>query len=285
MVRLPEEQRRSEDDLDRLLIRTPGGGNVPLSYVARFDRGQAPTSIRREEGRRIIKVGAELGAGARSPREVIESLEAEVFPGLREKHPGLELELVGQQREQAESFRSLGKSYLLALFAIFALLAVPFRSYAQPLIVMSAIPFGIVGAVLGHLLMGYGMSLISLMGVVALSGVVVNDSLVLIDACNQARAQGMSPWDAIVHAGMRRLRPILLTSLTTFFGLAPMILETSFQARFLIPMAISLGFGVMFATMIALLLVPALYLIVEDLRGLVAPAGPRQAPTGALPEP
>jgi multidrug efflux pump subunit AcrB len=153
---------------------------------------------------------------------------------------------------------------------MYALLAIPFRSYIQPVIIMSAIPFGIVGAVMGHFIMGYELSIISMMGIIALSGVVVNDSLVLIDAANTYRAEGLSPVDAVVKAGRRRMRPILLTSLTTFFGLLPMIWETSPQAKFLIPMAISLGFGVLFATIIVLLLVPALYILVEDLIKVVA---------------
>jgi multidrug efflux pump subunit AcrB len=165
---------------------------------------------------------------------------------------------------------------------MFAMLAIPFRSYVQPLIVMSAIPFGFVGAVLGHLAMGYTMSLISVFGVIALSGVVVNDSLVLIDTVNKMRASGMTALEAVVRAGMRRMRPILLTSLTTFMGLAPMIFETSVQARFLIPMAISLGFGVLFATLITLVLVPALYVIVEDLRRLFV-SDPQPSPTGEAP--
>ena len=145
-----------------------------------------------------------------------------------------------------------------------------FRSYLQPVIVMSAIPFGMVGAIVGHLLLGYKMSFVSLFGIVALSGVVVNDSLVLIDAANRYHREGMSKRDAIIRAGQRRFRPIVLTSLTTFLGLAPMILETSLQARFIIPMAISLGFGILFATVIILLLVPAVFLVIEDLRDWLA---------------
>jgi len=171
---------------------------------------------------------------------------------------------VGEQRAQNESLNSLGSNYLVALFVVYALLAVPFRSYTQPLIIMVAIPFGIVGAVAGHLLLGFELSIISLMGIVALSGVAVNDSLVLIEAINQYRAEGDSPVEAAVRAGIRRMRPILLTSLTTFFGLMPMIFEKSPQARFLIPMAISLGFGVLFTTVIALVLVPSLYLTLEE---------------------
>lgn len=269
MVRLPREQRSSEYDLEQLRVRTPGGGFVPLSYVADFSRNQAPTSINREEGRRTINVSAELAAGVVSPSETIASLEEKVFPSLREKYPGLSIDLVGAQREQSETFSSLGSNYLLALFAIFALLAIPLKSYSQPLIIMSAIPFGFIGAVGGHFLMGFELSIISMMGIVALTGVVVNDSLVLIDAANKARDEGMTPYESIIYAGTRRLRPIILTSMTTFLGLAPMIAETSVQARFLIPMAISLGFGVLFATFIILLIVPALYMILEDLAGLV----------------
>jgi multidrug efflux pump subunit AcrB len=177
------------------------------------------------------------------------------------------MKLVGRQRERDESMASLGPMYMVALVMIFALLAIPFRSYVQPLIVMSAIPFGILGAVLGHVIMGYGLSFISIMGMVALSGVVVNDSLVLVDAVNRYRRAGLSPYDALVRGASRRLRPILLTSLTTFFGLMPMIFETSRQAKFLIPMAISLGFGALFVTVIVLIVVPCLYLTVEALRG------------------
>ena len=266
MVRLPAEQRRSEHDLEEFLVRTPRGGDVPLSYVASFERGISPTSIPREDGKRTVNVEGELAAGVVSPQKVLESLKSDVLPELVARNPGLSWQMVGSQRAQADGIASLRRNFGLAMLIIFGLIAVPFRSYIQPIIVMASIPFGIVGAVWGHVLMGYSLSFISGMGIVALAGVAVNDSLVLVDATNRARAQGESAWDAIVHGGTRRFRPILLTSLTTFFGLAPMILESSVQARFLIPMAISLGFGVLFATFIALLIVPALYLIVEDVR-------------------
>ncbi len=264
MVRLPEAQRISETDLEQFMVRSPTGGFVPLAEVATFSRNRAPTSIVREDGRRIVNVKGELAPGVVSPQEVIRALNETELGALKASYPGLSAELVGEQRSQGEAFASLGQNYIVALFLIYALLAIPFRSYTQPIIIMSAIPFGFVGAVGGHLLMGYELSIISMMGIIALSGVVVNDSLVLVDAANRARAEGDDAWHAIIHAGVRRFRPILLTSLTTFFGLMPMIFETSMQARFLIPMAISLGFGVLFATVIALLIVPALYLIVED---------------------
>jgi len=267
MVRLPKDQRSSEHDLEALRIRTPKGGFVPLGSVADIDRNRAPTSILREDGRRIVNVSAELTAQVKSSRGVRDDLTKNVLPKIVQKFSGLDAQFVGQQRSQQEAFGSLGKNYLVALFVIYGLLAIPFRSYVQPLIIMSAIPFGFVGAVLGHLLLGYSLSLVSIMGIIALSGVVVNDSLVLIDAVNRKRATGVSAFEAATYGGMRRMRPIILTSLTTFFGLAPMILETSVGAHFLIPMAISLGFGVLFATFIILLLVPCLYLVVEDLRG------------------
>ena len=269
MARLPEAQRGSEFDLEQLRIKTPAGGYVPLAYVASFERGRAPTAVFREDGRRNVNVSAELGSGVKSSRDVLTSLDSDVFPALRERFSGLEVELVGEQREQGEVFAALGGGYLLALLAMYGLLAVPFRSYAQPLIIMSAIPFGLVGAVAGHLVMGYELSVISIFGIVALSGVVVNDSLVLIDTVNRRRREGATAHEAVVFAGQRRFRPILLTSLTTFFGLAPMIFETSVQARFLIPMAISLGFGILFATVLVLAIVPSLYMALEDAKELV----------------
>lgn len=212
----------------------------------------------------MVNVKAERAKGVASSREVLASLQADVLPELEKKYPGLAAEFAGAQREQNEAMGALLKNFLVSAFVIYALLAIPFRSYVQPFIIMSAIPMGLVGAVGGHMLMGYELSIISSFGIVALAGVVVNDSLVLVDAANWKRAQGASALEAVVYGGTRRLRPILLTSLTTFMGLAPMIAETSVQARFLIPMAISLGFGVLFTTFVTLLLVPALYLILED---------------------
>jgi multidrug efflux pump subunit AcrB len=224
----------------------------------------APTEIKRVDARRVINVTADIEEGSGNANEIIAAVSRDVMPGLLADYPGLSYSLEGEQREQAESLGSLRSGAIIALLVIFVLLAIPFGSYFQPLIIMSAIPFGIVGAILGHVVMGYEMSLMSLMGIVALSGIVVNDSLVLIVAINEFREEGQDLLEAVRNGGMRRFRPILLTSLTTFFGLAPMVAETSVQARFLIPMAISLAFGVMFATFIILLLVPCLYLILED---------------------
>lgn len=268
MVRLPKSERESESDIERLMVMTPRGGYTPVSYLADVTRGQAPSEIKREEGRRTVNVSAGVAKSGTSAQPTIALIQKEVLPALLSKYSGLEASLVGERREQNESMASLGKGFLFAIFAIFALLAIPFRSYLQPLIVMSAIPFGIVGAVIGHVIMGFGLSMISVLGIIALAGVVVNDSLVLIDSTNRYREQGLSAWDAVIQGGLRRLRPILLTSLTTFFGLLPMMFETSMQARFLIPMAISLGYGALFVTFIVLLIVPALYLLVEDLRGV-----------------
>jgi multidrug efflux pump subunit AcrB len=274
MVRLPKSQRESEADLSRFMLRTPAGGDVPLGYVATFERNTSPTTIRREDGQRQVTVSGELAEGVASATEVLADLQKTAFVELQKKYPQLSISLVGQQREQEEAFASLRQNYVMALFLIFALLALPFRSYLQPLIIMAVIPFGIVGAIAGHALMGYTLSIMSVFGIIALSGVVVNDSLVLIDATNRERAAGKRPMAAVIDAGASRMRPILLTSLTTFFGLIPMIAETSVQARFLIPMAISLGFGVLFVTFVVLLLVPALYMIVEDVRSLFGAGDP-----------
>ena len=268
MVRLPKSERLVENDVSNIRIRTPQGGFVPLEQVASRKRGQAPTSITREDGLRSINVRADLAPGVASSRDVLTSVQGTVFAELVEKYPGLELGLAGEQRDQQETMSSLGRNYLLALLVIYGLLAIPFKSYVQPFIIMSAIPFGFVGAVAGHLIMGFNLSVISMFGIVALTGVVVNDSLVLIDSANTYRKDGESSLTAVINGAKRRFRPILLTSLTTFLGLAPMILEESLQARFLIPMAISLGFGVLFATGIILLIVPSLYMIIEDLIGL-----------------
>jgi multidrug efflux pump subunit AcrB len=285
-VRLPEAERRSEWFLEELQIRTPAGGLIPLPMVARIERGRSPTAITREEGHRTVQVRADLSRGVSSPQEVLATLQTEVIPELSNKYDGLRSEFVGQQRDQLEAFGSLGRGYLLALLVMYALMAIPFRSWVQPLIVLSAIPFGIVGAVTGHLLLGYPMSIMSVMGIVALSGIVVNDSIVFVDAANKALADGEDPRQAIVLAGARRLRPILLVSSTTFFGLAPLIFATAPQAKFLVPMAISLGCGVLVATQINLLLVPAVYLVADDVGKAIrrvlgredAPSGPAGGP-------
>jgi multidrug efflux pump subunit AcrB len=200
--------------------------------------------------------------------QVIAELNATVLPQLIRDYPGLTAGYEGRQADMRDSLLSLLGGFALALLGVYFLLAVPFRSYTQPLIIMVSIPFGIIGAVLGHVVMKYDLSVMSMMGIVALAGVVVNTSILMIDYANNRRAAGDDAWTAIRDAGVRRFRPIMLTTLTTFGGLAPMIFETSRQARFMIPMALSLGYGILFATFISLLLVPCLYMILEDVKGL-----------------
>lgn len=265
MVRLPESERESRYNFEEMMIRTPDGTDVPLREVVKIKEGRAYTSIDRRNGRRVVSVEADV-----SPRKETSQISADVIanimPRLKSDYPGLGYSFEGKQADLRESTNSLISGLLIAMMVIYALLAIPFRSYFQPIIVMICIPFGIVGAVIGHILLGYSLSLMSLFGIVALSGVVVNDSLVFIDYVNIQRRKGHCAYDAVLEAGTARFRPILLTTLTTFGGLAPMILETSRQAKFLIPMAVSLGFGILFATCITLLLVPSFYLIFEDIR-------------------
>ncbi|WP_309399280.1 efflux RND transporter permease subunit [Cerasicoccus maritimus] len=266
MVRLPEEQRTSEADIDSLILMTPNGGEVPLIEAVDIDRDRAFTSISRRNGRRVLNVTADTSDPA-DAGPILEDIMANVMPQIEAEYPGLSYSFEGRQADMQESVSAMIIGLLFAVGGVYALLAIPFNSYSQPAIVMVAIPFGIVGAVIGHIIMGYNLSLMSLFGIVALSGVVVNDSLVLIDRTNQFRKDGLSPMEAIAQAATSRFRAIVLTTLTTFGGLFPMIMETSRQARFMIPMAISLGFGILFATLIILVLVPCLYVILEDLKG------------------
>ncbi len=268
MVRLPESERESKYNFEELMIRTPDGTDVPLREVVKIKDGRAYTTIDRRNGRRVVTVAADVNP-RKETSKIMADVVANVMPQLKADYPGLGYSLEGKQADLQESTSSLISGLLMAMMVIYALLAIPFRSYFQPLIVMFCIPFGIVGAVIGHILLGYSLSLMSLFGIVALSGVVVNDSLVFIDYVNIQRRKGHCAYDAVLEAGTARFRPILLTTLTTFGGLAPMILETSRQAKFLIPMAVSLGFGILFATGITLLLVPAFYMIFEDVRLLV----------------
>ena len=265
-VRLPREARESLYSLNTMLINTPSGSRVPLSYVASIGEGRGAAQIDRYSRMRSIRVQAQIDKRATSPDSVLSKLNERSIPALRSKYPEIEISLAGQQEEQKEFMGSLQRTNLLALLAIFILLAIPLSSYIQPLIIMSAIPFGMIGAIAGHVILGYDLSMFSLIGVVALSGIVINDSLVMIDLINRMRANGSSVFDAVMQSGTRRFRAIMLTTLTTFLGLTPLLLEKSIQAKFLIPMAISVAFGVVFATIITLLIVPSLYMIVEDLR-------------------
>ena len=267
MVRTSQAERESEYYLEEMLISTPKGVKVPLAEIVDIKKGKAYTAIERRDGRRIVNVTCNVTPQSRADM-VGAALKKDIMPALQEKYHGLNFSFAGKQSDQMESMAALVKGMVVALLLVYLLLAIPFRSYIQPVIIMVSIPFGIVGAIAGHLLMGYNLSLLSMFGIVALSGVVVNDALVLIDFANRKVKEGFTPYAAIVKAGTQRFRPIILTTMTTFFGLMPMIFETSRQARFLIPMAISLGFGILFSTVIILVMVPALYIILEDLKGL-----------------
>jgi len=273
MVRLPKEERSSENTVHSLMIRTPAGTFVPFREIAEIKRGRAYTTIDRRNGRRVVEVSADITPRSRAG-EVLADLQENVLPEFMRTHPGLSYSFEGQQAEIRDSMNSLKVTFVLALLAIYALLAIPFHSYTQPLVVMLSIPFGIVGAFLGHLIMGYDLSIPSMFGIVALAGVVVNDALVMIDFANfRRREEGLSHHDAIHSAAVQRFRPIMLTTLTTFGGLAPMIFETSRQARFLIPMALSLGYGILFGTAVTLVIVPAMYLSIDDARRVLARMG------------
>lgn len=263
-VKLPVEERRDLYHLENLIIQTPAGVEVPLMDVVEFEKSEAFTSINRRDGRRIVTVGMDVEP-ARALSQVLDTLEYVELPKLMEDFPGLTWKFKGSQEEMRNSTQSLWGGFALAMLIIYGLLAVAFNSYIQPLLVLCAVPFGIIGAVIGHIILGFDLSLISFMGVIALSGVVVNDSLIMIDYTNRKRKE-MSAYRAVHQAGLRRFRPIMLTTITTFAGLVPIIFEKSIQAQYLIPMAISLGFGILFATGIILLLVPSLYMLSEDIK-------------------
>jgi multidrug efflux pump subunit AcrB len=268
MVRYPEAERRSLGDLENLRIRAPDGIELPFGSVARAEEGRGFASIQRANRERVIDVTADLDEEVTTANEVIGSLEASVLPGILADYPGMTYSLEGQQREQNETVTALLRSSAIAQLAIYALLAIPLRSYALPLLIMSVIPFAFVGAVFGHVLRGMDLSILSFMGVITSSGVVVNSSLVLVHRVAQLREQGAGRFESVRDSGLSRIRPIALTSATTFAGLLPVMLNRSFTAQFLIPMATSLAFGVAFTTLITLFLVPALYLATDDLRDL-----------------
>jgi len=267
MVRAPKNERYSLSDLQNLRIHTPNGADVPLSEVSVIKVGTGSATISRVDRQRIINVTADLNKEKTSANKVVSDLKI-WLPELLKNHPGISVDMEGEQLEQKKFGKSLMFGFFIALLSIYILLAIPFGSYFQPLMVMSVIPFSIIGAIGGHAIMGINLSISSAMGVLALIGVVVNDSLVLVDYTNKRIKEGASVAKAIRIAGGARFRPILLTSLTTFAGLTPLILDKSTQAQFLIPMAVSLGFGILFATMLTLVLIPTFYLIVEDIKKL-----------------
>ncbi len=266
MVRLPEDERRTLAELEDLRVRGPGGVEMPLAEAAVMRESRAPAVIERVQRSRVLSVTADVDPQRTAAGPILADLEQNVLPALLRDHPRVRYTLAGEQEEQRETLGGLARGFLLALLAIYVLLAIPFRSYGQPLLVMAAIPFGFVGALLGHLAMGLDFTILSMFGLVALAGVVVNDSLVLVDHVNRSYRAGTPRRQAIRQGGQARFRPVLLTSLTTFAGLAPLLAETSVQAQFLIPMAASLAFGVLFATLITLFLVPVGYALVDDIR-------------------
>ncbi|MFQ5591384.1 MAG: efflux RND transporter permease subunit, partial [Phycisphaerae bacterium] len=272
MVRYPQEHRRQVYDIESMRLATPGGYMVPFTEVASLTEGTGYASIKRKNHKRTVTVTADVDPAVTNADQVMSEL-AGVFPGIVERYPGVTLKFGGQKLETRKSFGSLKYNFVTALLLIYVILATLFRSYAQPLIVMAVIPFGIIGAVAGHYLMGYPLTILSLIGMVALSGIVVNDSMLLVTFINRLSSQGRPVTEVVVEASAGRLRPILLTSATTVLGVAPLLAEKSFQARFLIPMGISISAGLLFATVLTLVATPSLYLIMRDFGVLVRQAG------------
>ena len=256
-VRLPEEERNSIADIDNFRVRVPGGFTA-LSTVAEAEFTRAPSVIRREDGRRQVVISAEVYEDVVSGNQATQIIIERIMPEIAADYPTLQYAIGGEQEELGENFGDLGPAFGLALIAIYALLAIPFKSYTQPIVIMAAIPFGAIGALFGHLLLGISLGILSTLGIVALAGVIINGSLVLIDFFNENIDKGMSENEAMIDAAKTRFRPIMLTALTTFLGVAPITFETSKQAQFLIPMSASLGFGVLIGTMLLMLVIPSL---------------------------
>lgn len=278
MVRYPAERRRSLSDVEAMRIRTREGDEVPFTSVAAAQLGRGYSAIRRVDRQRVVTVTADVDASLANSNEIVADLGNRVLPELLANYPGVYHSFEGEQAEQRMFMSAMLRGQFIALLVIYALLAVPLRSYVQPLIIMAAIPFGMIGAIAGHVVLGYDFSMYSIIGVVALSGVVVNASLVLVDYVNQLRRQGARLAEAVRDAGRARFRAIMLTALTTFAGLSPMMLESSMSAQFMIPMAIALGFGVLFASLITLFFVPCAHLVVEDLALLMRGRRDERAP-------
>jgi multidrug efflux pump subunit AcrB len=267
-VRYTSDERKHLSDFHRIRIRTQNGYEVPLLSVAYIDFSPGYSTITRTDGLRRISVSAEVDTNKTNANEISNKLIQDFIPKLSKKYPGIHTSFQGEKKRMAESFSSLFIGYPLAMLGIFFIIATMFRSYTQPFIISFTIPFGIIGAIFGHLILGYNFSMMSIFGMVALAGVVVNDAIVLIERINENLAEGMNFTDAIVQGGARRFRAIFLTTISTAGGLAPLILETDFQAKFLIPMAISIAAGVVFATVLTLVLIPNLFMILNDWRRL-----------------
>jgi len=268
MVRYPLEHRLSISDLEDMWIRTPSGEQVPFYQVADISIGQGFSAITRINRKRSITIYADIDSEKVESRVVVNEMNEDIIPNILADYPSVRYGVEGASKEQADFLSQLGMAALGALFLIYGLIAIPTKSYVQPIVIMSVIPFGIIGAIVGHWILGKTINMMSMYGFIALTGVVVNDSLIMVDFINKAKGTGMKMIDIVMQAGTQRFRAILLTSLTTFFGIFPLYFETSLQAQFIIPMAISLGFGIIFATVITLFLIPSLYLIKDDIHNL-----------------
>ena len=270
MVRYPGDERRSLGNLENMWVRTPDGRELPFAAVADYRLERGYDQLQRVDGSRAITVTARSDLSIVEPAQIMREVNDDFMPLLRERYPGIDTDVAGSAYEESVGLVQIMVAFGIALFGIYALMAIPLKSYLQPLIIMGVIPFGIVGAIFGHLLLDLSISAISITGIIALSGVVVNDSLIMVDFVNKAVASGSSQVEAAIQSGTARFRAILLTSLTTFFGLIPIVLETSMQAQIVVPMAVSVAFGILFATLITLVLVPSLYVIAGDVKGLFA---------------
>jgi multidrug efflux pump subunit AcrB len=268
MVRYSQRERESEASIDALRVRTRDGREIPLNQVADIEMIRGYSTIQRVDRKRIITVISDINEHVANAREIVEDLKQNYLETLVNRFPGVTYDLEGQAKRTEESISSLKVGFSLAAMIMFLLLASQFRSYIQPVIIMTAIPFGLIGAIVGHYLLNLDITMISIFGIVALSGIVVNDSLILIDFINSRVREGSKIFDAVVAAGQNRFRPVLLTSVTTVAGLFPLLLETSFQAQFLIPMAVSISFGLIAATILTLVFVPSLYVVIKDLTGI-----------------
>ncbi|MGK0500522.1 MAG: multidrug efflux pump subunit AcrB [Oceanicoccus sp.] len=282
MVRYPISERENIANLENMYIRTPQGDELPFSSVASIEIAPGYSKTTRINNQRAIKVSAELDKAIAAPSEVVDDIKLNFFPDLINRYPGISYSLDGESEESAKLFSSLFTGFAVALLGIYALLAIPLKSYLQPLIIMGVIPFGVIGAIVGHIIIDIPFDMMSFFGIIALSGVVVNDSLIMVDFINRSTAQGVDKTTAVMQSGAKRFRAILITSLTTFFGLLPMLLENSLQAQQVIPMAVSLSFGIVFATVITLLLVPCLYMMLQDLDKLLAGRREQPAPSASI---
>ncbi|MCK8128614.1 acriflavin resistance protein [Pseudoalteromonas sp. S1610] len=269
MIRYPQSERNSISNIQDTRIITPAGAEVSLSEIAIVKLVDGVSSIRRENSNRTVNVWAAVNSDEVEPFAIAQEIRDVYLPALLKNYPGVKSNVAGRIQEEMESANEQLRDFAISLMIIFALLAIPLRSYSQPLIIMSVIPFGVVGAMFGHMALGMTMSGLSMFGIIAVAGIVVNDSLVMVDFVNKARAEGVAIKEAVMQAGARRFRAILLTSVTTFIGVMPIIMETSLQAKIVIPMAVSLAFGVLFATVITLILIPCQYVALEDLKRVI----------------